>query len=294
MMKLDEILYVPTNQILKIRNCEIDVTYKPLIMGILNRTTDSFYDHGEYFNFDDFLKKAESLLADGADILDIGGVKAGSGEPVSLDEELERVVPAVEALNQRFDALISVDTWNSKVLEESAKVGASIGNDISGFSDPNYLEVASKYNLAVVATHIRLQPRIDDPNPIYRDIKNDVLTFLENKVSDAIKANIDIRSIMIDLGLDLGKTSDQSLQLFKMSTFYAANLKLPMFLSASNKGFLGDILNLEIRKRTHITNAAVAFGYLAGNRVFRVHDVSSAVLLTNSLKYIVTSKLRRR
>ncbi len=293
-MKLDEILYVPTNQILKIRNCEIDVTYKPLIMGILNRTTDSFYDHGEYFNFDDFLKKAESLLADGADILDIGGVKAGSGEPVSLDEELERVVPAVEALNQRFDALISVDTWNSKVLEESAKVGASIGNDISGFSDPNYLEVASKYNLAVVATHIRLQPRIDDPNPIYRDIKNDVLTFLENKVSDAIKANIDIRSIMIDLGLDLGKTSDQSLQLFKMSTFYAASLKLPMFLSASNKGFLGDILNLEIRKRTHITNAAVAFGYLAGNRVFRVHDVSSAVLLTNSLKYIVTSKLRRR
>lgn len=293
-MKLDEILYVPTNQILKIRNCEIDVTYKPLIMGILNRTTDSFYDHGEYFNFDDFLKKAESLLADGADILDIGGVKAGSGEPVSLDEELERVVPAVEALNQRFDTLISVDTWNSKVLEESAKVGASIGNDISGFSDPNYLEVASKYNLAVVATHIRLQPRIDDPNPIYRDIKNDVLTFLENKVSDAIKANIDIRSIMIDLGLDLGKTSDQSLQLFKMSTFYAASLKLPMFLSASNKGFLGDILNLEIRKRTHITNAAVAFGYLAGNRVFRVHDVSSAVLLTNSLKYIVTSKLRRR
>ena len=293
-MKLDEILYVPTNQILKIRNCEIDVTYKPLIMGILNRTTDSFYDHGEYFNFDDFLKKAESLLADGADILDIGGVKAGSGEPVSLDEELERVVPAVEALNQRFDALISVDTWNSKVLEESAKVGASIGNDISGFSDPNYLEVASKYNLAVVATHIRLQPRIDDPNPIYRDIKNDVLTFLENKVSDAIKANIDIRSIMIDLGLDLGKTSDQSLQLFKMSTFYAASLKLPMFLSASNKGFLGDILNLEIRQRTHITNAAVAFGYLAGNRVFRVHDVSSAVLLTNSLKYIVTSKLRRR
>ncbi len=119
-----------------------DLTHRALVMGILNRTPDSFFDAGQYWAFDDFLAKAEKLVGDGADFLDVGGVKAGPGDEVSLEEEIERVVPAVEALRQRFDLPISVDTWRSEVLQACLDVGAVIGNDISGFADPHYLSVA--------------------------------------------------------------------------------------------------------------------------------------------------------
>ncbi len=134
-------------------------------MGILNRTPDSFFDAGEYWDFDDFLAKADQLVTEGADFLDVGGVKAGPGEDVTLEMEIERVVPAVEALLNRFDLPISVDTWRAEVLEECLKLGAHVGNDISGFADPDYLNVAAKYGASVFATHIRLAPRIPDPGP---------------------------------------------------------------------------------------------------------------------------------
>src|SRR5690606_37472483 len=124
-------------------------------MGILNRTPDSFYDAGSYFAFDAFLEKAERLVADGADFLDVGGVKAGPGEEVSEQEELDRVVPAVEALRARFDLPLSVDTWRASVAAACFEAGAVVGNDISGFADPEYLPVCARYGASVVATHIR-------------------------------------------------------------------------------------------------------------------------------------------
>src|SRR2546427_999953 len=112
-------------------------------MGILNRTTDSFYDKGAYFEMDAFLRRAEQLVADGADFLDVGGVKAGPGPEVGEAEELERVVPAVEALRGRFDVPISADTWRASVAKASFDAGACVGNDISGFADPDYLAVCA-------------------------------------------------------------------------------------------------------------------------------------------------------
>src|SRR3954468_23183393 len=128
-------------------------------MGILNRTPDSFYDRGAYWDLEQFFRLAEAHVTAGADLLDVGGVKAGPGPEVTEAEELERVVPAIEALHDRFDVPLSVDTWRASVAEASFAVGAVVGNDISGFADERYLEVAAAAGATVVATHIRLAPR---------------------------------------------------------------------------------------------------------------------------------------
>ena len=262
-----------------------DLTVTPLVMGILNRTPDSFYDKGSYFAFDEFLRKAETLVAEGADIVDIGGVKAGPGPEVSEAEELERVVPAVEAVARRFGVQISVDTWNAQVLDASLSSGAHIGNDISGFADPKYLEVAARHRAAVVATHIRLSPRIKDPEPIYDDLLGEVEEFLVERVRRARQAGVREHAIAIDAGFDLGKTTEQSLELFantdRLATFGPAVL-----ISASNKGFLGEILELEVTDRRAASLSAVALSYLSGARIFRVHDVRGTRRVLDTLTAI--------
>ncbi|MGH9148720.1 MAG: dihydropteroate synthase, partial [Acidimicrobiales bacterium] len=133
-----------------------EVGTRALVMGIINRTPDSFFDKGAYFAGDGFLGRAEELVAAGADIFDVGGVKAGPGPEVGEAEELDRVVPAIQALRARFDLPISVDTWRASVAREAFAAGAVLGNDISGFADPEYLAAAAQSGASVVATHIRL------------------------------------------------------------------------------------------------------------------------------------------
>src|SRR5207253_4978611 len=131
---------------LRIGDRTIDVRARVVVMGILNRTPDSFYDRGATWAFDAFLNRAEQLVTDGADLLDVGGVKAGPGPEVGEAEELERVVPAIAALRARFDVPLSVDTWRASVLAAACDAGAAVGNDISGFADPDFLTVAAARN----------------------------------------------------------------------------------------------------------------------------------------------------
>jgi dihydropteroate synthase len=252
-----------------------DITHRALVMGILNRTPDSFFDGGQYFDFDGFLAKAESLVADGADFLDVGGVKAGPGPEVSTEEELERVVPAVTALRERFDVPISVDTWNPVVLRAALVAGADVGNDISGFAHPDYLPVCAELGASVVATHIRLGPRIPDPEPVYDDVVVDVRRFLADRAAAAEAAGIPRQRIMVDDGLDLGKTEPQSLELLRSSDQLAA-LGYAAFLSASNKRFLGELLGLDVTDRREASHAAHVLGISLGCRVLRAHDVRGA------------------
>ena len=244
-------------------------------MGILNRTPDSFYDKGRYWNLDSFYRQAEKLVADGADLLDVGGVKAGPGPEVSEAQELERVVPAVEALHSRFDLPISVDTWRASVARESYRAGAVVGNDISGFADPDYLTEAVRAGATVVATHIRLAPRVADPHPEYEDLVADVSTFLVERAERARAAGLIDSQIVIDAGLDLGKTARQSLELLRASD-RLADLGWPLLLSASNKTFLGVVFGLEVGERAEATMAAHALGTSLGCRILRAHDVRSA------------------
>jgi dihydropteroate synthase len=257
------------------REHRFDITHRALVMGILNRTPDSFFDGGEYFDFDGFLAKADRLVAEGADFLDVGGVKAGPGPEVTTEEELDRVVPAVEALRSRFDLPVSVDTWNPVVLRAALSAGACVGNDISGFAHPDYLPTCAEFGASVVATHIRLGPRVPDPEPVYDDVVVDVRSFLSRKAAAAVAAGIPAQRVMVDDGLDLGKTEPQSLELLRSSEQLVA-LGYPAFLSASNKRFLGALLDTDVKARREASHAAHVVGITKGCRILRAHDVLGA------------------
>jgi dihydropteroate synthase len=266
-----------------------DVTHRAVVMGILNRTPDSFYDGGEYFAFDDFLGKAEQLVADGADLLDVGGVKAGPGEDVTEAEELDRVVPAVEALHTRFDVPLSVDTWRASVARACFAAGAVVGNDISGFADPDYLSVCAAAGASVVATHIRLAPRVADPDPHYDDLVGEVVAYLGDRAARAEAAGIPAERIMVDAGLDLGKSPEQSLELLRSSDTLAG-LGYPVLLSASNKRFLWTLLDVDRTSAGEGTVAAHALGITLGCRVLRTHDVRAARRVADSLAAVLAAR----
>jgi dihydropteroate synthase len=259
---------------LRLGHRTFDIEHRALVMGILNRTPDSFYDKGATFALDDLVHRAGILVDQGADLLDVGGVKAGPGPEVGEAEELERVVPAIEALAARFDVALSVDTWRASVARASYGAGAVVGNDISGFADPDYLAAAAEHGATVVATHIRLGPRIPDPEPVYEDVVDAVRTYLVDRADRAVAAGLTPDRIIVDAGLDLGKTAAQSLALLRASD-QLADLGFPLLLSASNKTFLGVILGLEIGQRREASLAATSLGAALGCRVMRVHEVGS-------------------
>ncbi|MCX6505962.1 MAG: dihydropteroate synthase [Actinobacteria bacterium] len=263
-----------------------DITYRATVMGILNRTPDSFYDQGSYFEFEDFLRKAEQLVNDGADFLDVGGVKAGPGDEVTEQEELDRVVPAIEALRSRFDLPLSVDTWRASVAKSCFEAGACIGNDISGFADPDYLDVCSAAGASVVATHIRLAPRVPDPDPQYDDVVLAVCEFLTDRAERARLAGIPRERIMVDAGLDLGKSEEQSKILLRSSDALTS-LGYPVFLSASNKRFLWTLLDVERGSAGDGTMAAHSLGIALGCRVLRAHDVRNGRRVADAMAAIL-------
>lgn len=264
-----------------------DITTRALVMGILNRTRDSFFQPAATFALDDFLRRADELVAGGADLLDVGGVKAGPGDEVSEEEELDRVVGAIAALRSRFDIPLSIDTWRSNVAAACFAEGASVGNDISGFRDPRYLQVAATAQATVVATHIRLQPRVADPTPYYDDVTTTVRDYLRERQGWALAAGIRPDRIIVDAGLDLGKTSAQSLQLLRSSHVFAA--EAPLLLSASNKTFLGTLFDLDVLHRRDASLAAAAVGIIGGCRILRVHDVVGHVRVRDTLARILES-----
>ncbi len=252
-----------------------DVTTRALVMGILNRTTDSFFDAGSYYDFDVFLRKADELVTAGADILDIGGVKAavlvdGEGPFVSESEELDRVVPAVEALAARFD----------------------VGNDISGFIEPDYLQVCAAAGASVVATHIRLRPEVGGLDPA-----DDEQDSVVDAVRDHLKANAEAAEaagvaherIMIDAGLDLGKTPEMSLELLH-ATPRLVELGYPVFLATSNKDVLGWLHGSVVTDRQNGTNAAHALGVALGCRILRAHDVQAARRVCETIAAILEAQ----
>jgi dihydropteroate synthase len=266
-----------------------DLTDRALVMGILNRTPDSFYDKGATYGLNELFVRAEKLVADGADLLDIGGVKAGPGPEVSESEEMDRVVPVVEGLRARFPTPVSVDTWRASVARACYALGACMGNDISGFADPDYLPAAAEFGAAVVATHIRLAPRVADPDPQYDDVVVDVSNFLIERADRALAAGIPPQRIVLDAGLDLGKTATQSLTLLRASATLA-DLGYPLLLSASNKTFLGVTLDLEITERGPASLGAAALGISWGCRILRVHDVKGTCRVRDALTAVSTAQ----
>lgn len=244
------------------------------IMGILNRTPDSFYDHGKYLNLDRALARAEEMLAQGADIIDVGGEKAGPGDPVSVEEEIQRVVPAIEALRTRTNVPISVDTFKPEVARRAVEAGADIINSIGGFRDPAMRKVAAETGAAAVIMHIRLQPRVADPNPVYDNVVRDVRRFLEEGALACIAEGIPPNRIVIDPGPGFGKTSQQDVEVLR-HLGALTSLPYPLLLAVSRKRFIGDVLHLETDDRLEGSLAVAAWGTLHGAKIVRTHDVEA-------------------
>ena len=263
-----------------------DISTRALVMAVCNRTPDSFFDRGAYFALDKFFAHAEQAVHEGADLLDVGGVKAGPGPDVPESEEMDRVVPAVEELRRRFDVPVAVDTWRASVAREAYRAGAVVGNDISGFADPDYLPAAAAAGASVVATHIRLAPRVPDPEPVYEDLLGEVKAMLADRARRAVEAGIPAERVMVDAGLDLGKTAEQSLELLRRSS-ELAGLGHPLLLSASNKRFVGDVLGLAVDERRSASLAAAALGASLGCRILRVHDVAGTVRVRDLIAAIL-------
>ena len=199
-------------------------------------------------------------------------------------------MPAIDALHGRFDTPLSVDTWRASVLDAACAAGAVVANDISGFADPDYLGVAAAHDATVVATHIRLRPRVADPNPEYADLVNDVTTFLLERAHRAEAAGLRAEQIVLDAGLDLGKTPAQSAVLLRESGVHA-RLGYPLLLSASNKRFIGELLGREIDDRRDESLAAVAYGVACGCRIVRVHDVLGSRRVCQTLDALLAGRV---
>ncbi|MGC8764471.1 MAG: dihydropteroate synthase [Brevinematia bacterium] len=255
----------------------------PVLMGILNVTEDSFFDGGRYSDFDSALKHAEFMVKNGAEIIDIGGESTRPGaKPVSENEEIERVIPVVEKICKEFDVIVSVDTYKSRVAEETLKAGADIINDISGFTfDERMPEIVSRYNAIAVITHIKGKPENMQKNPEYKNVKVEVFKFFKNSIEKAIKAKLKRENLILDVGIGFGKKLIHNLELLRKLDYFK-KLNLPLLIGVSRKSMIGmvlgetDEMNEKVKppeERLYGTLAVNAYAYFKGANIFRVHDV---------------------
>lgn len=255
---------------------DFDFESRVAVMGIVNRTPDSFFDEGSTFAFDRAVEAALAAAADGADMIDIGGVPFGRGPVVSLDEELDRVVPVVAAIAAQTDIVISVDTFNAVVAHESIAAGAAIINDTSGLYDPDLAGVVAASRATLVLTHSLWPPRSEPPKPEYDDVVDAVVRFLVERIELATAAGIPTDRLIVDPGHDLNKNTFHTLELTRRLEEVVA-LGLPTLVAISNKDFIGETLDRAKAERLEGTLATAVFCIMKGARIVRMHDVPAAI-----------------
>ena len=246
-----------------------------LIMGVLNVTPDSFSDGGRYPDVAAAVARAEAIEADGADLLDIGGESSRPGaQPVSLEEELARVLPVVSALAGRVRIPISVDTTKAEVARRALDAGAAVINDISALrGDPGMADVVARSRAGLVLMHMQGTPAMMQDHPAYASVVEEVGDFLQARLDAAVSAGIDRERIAVDPGIGFGKTGEQSLALMGGLAAFLS-LGRPIVIGPSRKSFVGAVLERPVHEREWGTAAAVATGVLQGAHVVRVHSVA--------------------
>ncbi|MER7910453.1 dihydropteroate synthase [Streptomyces sp. NPDC096068] len=249
--------------------------HEPVIMAIVNRTPDSFYDRGATFLDEPALARVERAVAEGAAIVDIGGVKAGPGEEVTAEEEARRTVGFVAEVRRRHpDVVISVDTWRADVGEAVCEAGADVLNDAWGGVDPRLAEVAATYGAGLVCTHAGgAEPRTRPHRVEYEDVMADVLRVTVGLAERAAALGVRRDAIMIDPGHDFGKNTRHSLEATRRLG-EMAETGWPVLVSLSNKDFVGETLDRPVRERLLGTLATTAVSAWLGARVYRVHEVA--------------------
>ena len=264
----------------------------PQIMAVLNTTPDSFsdggelYGHGHRLDLSLILARVESFLQQGASIVDVGGESTRPGaEPVSVEEELERVIPVVEAISKRFDVAISVDTSTPAVMTESAKVGASLINDVRALGRPGALEAAAETGLPVCLMHMSGEPGSMQDNPQYDDVVQEVSDFLLMRVEQCVQSDIDAGQILIDPGFGFGKTLTHNLTLFRHLD-QLVTLGFPLIVGVSRKSMIGAVLDKPVDQRIIGSVAMAMLAAQKGAQILRVHDVSATADALKILKVL--------
>ena len=260
---------------IKLRGKTLELGRRPLIMGILNVTTDSFSDGGRFADYDRALARAFELISAGADILDVGGESTRPGsDPVPLAVEIERVTPIIRAVRENSDIAISIDTTKSEVAFQALSAGADIINDISSLQfDPGMARVAAESGAPLILMHMLGTPRTMQINPVYESVISEIIEFLEERMRFAARNGIERSQIIIDPGIGFGKTVAHNLHIIRnLDTFSC--MDRPILLAVSRKRFIGSVIGRTEGEREVGTAIANAFGIAAGAHILRVHDVA--------------------
>ncbi len=247
----------------------------PLLMGVVNVTPDSFSDGGRYLSKDAAVEHALRLTSQGADILDVGGESTRpDAAEISLDEELERVIPVIDAVHKRLQIPISIDTSKPGVMRAAVEAGASLINDVRALRLPGALECAAQLNVDVVLMHMQGDPKTMQKDPQYADLLSEVRTFFELRAAACIKAGIAAEQIIIDPGFGFGKTVQHNLRLLANLHDVAAS-GWPVLVGVSRKSMIGGMLDRNINERLHASVALAVFAAQHGASMLRVHDVQA-------------------
>jgi dihydropteroate synthase len=249
----------------------------PKVMGILNVTPDSFSDGGAFNLLDNGLAQTDLMLSEGADFIDIGGESTRPGaEDVSVQQELDRVIPVIESINQRFDTVISIDTSKAHVMTEAVNAGASLINDVRALQEDGALSAAAAAGVPICLMHMQGQPRVMQHNPHYEDVVRDVMMFLQERISACCNAGIAQDQIIADPGFGFGKSLAHNYQMLaNLEVFHKLNV--PILAGMSRKSMIGNLLHRELDQRLAGNIAVATVAAQKGAQIIRVHDVKETV-----------------
>ena len=249
----------------------------PVVMGILNTTPDSFSDGGLFVSPESACQQAMLMVDAGAQIIDVGGESTRPGATeVTIEDELQRVIPVIEAIRRSSDIAISIDTSKPQVMQAAIEAGADMVNDVNALQAEGALEICARYQLPVCLMHMQGQPRTMQKNPQYNDVVEDIKNFLQQRMNACIDAGIDAQNIILDPGFGFGKTVSQNYSLLKhLHEFFSLNQ--PLLIGVSRKNMLAEIIRQPPKQRVVATAAANVLALNKGAKIFRVHDVKENI-----------------
>lgn len=246
---------------------------RPLVMGIVNTTPDSFSDGGAFSSFEKACRHADEMISRGAALIDIGGESTRPGaKDVSLEEELSRVIPLIEYVAAHHDVWISIDTSKPEVMRQAVEAGAHLINDVRALQEPGALEMAARLDVPVCLMHMQGQPRTMQASPEYAELISDIKQFFVSRMDACVKAGVKRANILLDPGFGFGKTMEHNYELLGRMT-ELTELDAPLLIGLSRKSMFGQLLGREVSQRLSGSLAGALLAAQAGARIVRVHDV---------------------
>jgi len=278
--------------VLRCREGDLRLGVRTLVMGVLNVTPDSFSDGGLFLDTNRAIEHGLRMAAEGADIIDVGGESSRPGsDPVSLDEELERIIPVIEGLASQLQIPLSVDTYKAQVAERAVEAGAQMINDISGLRfDPQMPAVAARFDTPLIIMHIKGTPKTMQQDPSYEDLMGEIIAYLQEGIALAERmGGVDPHQVIVDPGIGFGKRVEDNLVILNRLDELTC-LGRPLIIGTSRKSFIGAVLDRQVDQRAIGTLATVAVSALKGAHIVRVHDVAPARQVVDMVDAVVNAE----